>query len=118
MKKKKCAHLNCEKYFEDKNQRKRFCCLSCKNKAAYLYKLQNYTWEISQFKSRRINIQILEYLYQKNRLLITLDDLKLLGFIVESAIIPNLNSLNQVVYRFGNILLTKISLTKFKMSKI
>ena len=118
MKTKKCSHLNCEKYFEDKNPKKRFCCLSCKNKAAYFYKLQNYYWEIAQFQSRRINIQILEYLYQKNILLITFEDLKLLGFIVESAIIPSRNSLNQNVFRFGNILLTQTSLTSYIISKI
>jgi len=67
MQKRKCAYSKCGEYFEIKNPKKRFCCLSCKNKAAYLYKLQNYPWEIAQYKFRRKNIQILEYLYEKNR---------------------------------------------------
>ena len=44
-----CAHIECEKTFQIKNPKKRFCSLICKNKAAYLYSLKIYDWEIKQF---------------------------------------------------------------------
>lgn len=114
----KCAFNQCDNCFDVKNPKKRFCSLSCKNKAAYQYRLNNYQWETDQFKSRRRNIQILEYLYLQNKLFIKFDDLELLGFNTESAIIPSFNSLNQIVYKYGNILLTELTNKCYKLTKI
>ena len=118
METKKCAFTKCEKTFEVKNPKKRFCCLRCKNKAAYEYQLKTYPWEIKQFKARRKNIQILEYLYNQRKLKVTLDNLKLLGFTVECAIIASKNEQKQSVFRFGNTLLTIISDKECEISKI
>jgi hypothetical protein len=118
MKTKKCAFTQCEKTFEIKNPKKRFCCLSCKNKAAYEYLLKTYTWEIKQLKARRKNIQILEYLYNQQKLRVTLNELNLLGFEIECAIIAFKNEQKQSVFRFGNILLTIISDNQSEITKI
>ncbi len=118
MEKRKCAFKKCDKYFALKNPKKRYCCLSCKNKAAYLYLLDNYPWEVLQFKTRRKNIQILEYLYNKKTTLTSITDLKLLGFDNKCAIIPSKNSFAQQVYRYGNILLTIISKSECEITKI
>jgi len=117
MEKRKCAFKKCEKYFALKNPKKRFCGLSCKNKAAYLYELENYPWEVQQFKIRRKNIQILEYLYNQKKTLMTISDLKLLGFDETCGIIPTKNELGQWDYRYGNIKLTILSRNECKITK-
>lgn len=106
------------KTFQVKNPKKRFCSLSCKNKAAYLFNLKTYDWEIKQFKARRKNIQILEYLYNQGKIRVTLDDLKLIGFEENCAIIPSKNEQKKIVFRFGNILLTIISEKEGELTKI
>ena len=118
MQKRKCAYSKCDKYFELKNPKKRFCNINCKNKAAYLYKLKNYPWEIKQLKARRKNIQILEYMYDQNKTLLSLEDLMLLGFEITCAILPYKNTLGQPVYRYGNLLLTIITKNECQITKI
>lgn len=118
METKKCAFTQCGKTFEIKNPKKRFCCLSCKNKAAYDYQLKTYPWEIKQFKARRKNIQILEYLCKTDKQKVTRTELKLLGFDEDSAIIPTKNNQNQTVYRYGNTTLTLITLKDCEINKI
>jgi hypothetical protein len=118
MKTKNCAFTQCEKTFEEKNPKKRFCCLSCKNKAAYNYYQKTYPWEIKQYKARRKNIQILEYLCKTDKQKVTRSELRLLGFDEDSAIIPTYNSQNQPVYRYGNTTLTLITLEDCEINKI
>ena len=113
-----CAHIECDKTFLYKNPKKRFCCLSCKNKAAYQYSLKTYDWEIKQFKARRKNIQILEYLCKTDKQKVTRADLILLGFDEDSAIIPTKNNQNQTMFRYGNTTLTLITLKDCEINKI
>jgi hypothetical protein len=103
METKKCAFTKCEKTFEIKNPKKRFCGLSCKNKAAYDYQLKTYPWEIKQFKARRKNIQILEYVIASGKTTITLSELKILGFDFRAAHIPYIDKEQLKTFRYGNI---------------
>ena len=118
MEKRKCAFKNCVESFTIKNPKKMFCNNSCKNKAAYLYELETYPWEVKQFKIRRKNIQILEYLYNQKKTLMTISDLNLLGFDATCGIIPTKNELGQWDYRYGNIKLTILSGNECKITKI
>jgi hypothetical protein len=106
---KKCAFIKCEKTFEIKNPKKRFCNLSCKNKAAYYYLQQTYPWEIKQFKARRKNIQILEYVIKDGKTTLSLSELKILGFDYEAAYIPFIDKENFKIFIFGNIAMKILS---------
>ena len=99
----KCAFNQCDNCFDVKNPKKRFCSLSCKNKAAYQYRLNNYQWETDQFKSRRRNIQILEYAIRLGNTVITFSELKILGFDFGAAHIPYIDKENFKTFRYGNI---------------
>jgi hypothetical protein len=118
MEKRKCAFKKCEKYFALKNPKKRFCGLSCKNKAAYQFELETYPWEVKLNKARRKNIQILEYLYKQNKVLVRYRELQLLGFDRSCTIIPPINELGQAVYRYGNNTLTELFDNEYKIDKI
>jgi hypothetical protein len=118
MEKRKCAFKNCVKSFTIKNPKKMFCNNSCKNKAAYLYELETYPWEVKQHKARRKNIQILEYLYKQNKVLVRYRELQLLGFDRSCTIVPTVNELGQAVFRYGNNTLTELSDDEYKIDKI
>jgi hypothetical protein len=118
MKKRKCANSNCDEYFEIKNAIKRFCCLSCKNNAAYEYEKKIYSWEIKQFKGRRKNIKILEYVMLSGRTIISLRQLKILGFDFDAAYISLIDEDKNQIFRYGNIGVKSISKKLFKLSHI
>lgn len=118
MKTKTCSNTECEKNFDFKNPKKKFCSLICKNQAAYQYNQKNYEWENKQFKARRKNIQILEYLMNQNILKLTINDLKKIGFDLDAALLPFKNELKQPVYRFGNLLITILTATDCEIKNI
>ncbi len=118
MKTKPCSNPECNKSFDLKNPKKRFCSLICKNKTAYLYAQKIYKWENSQFKARRKNIQILEYYHSQNIFKLTIEDLKKIGFDLNASYLPLKNELNQTVFRFGNIIFILLSSTDCEIKKI
>ena len=115
MKTKICANPGCKSSFAYKNSKKRFCNLYCKNQAAYLYKLENYGWEVNMQKARQKNIQILEYLINKKTFKISEEELKKLGFDIHAAHIPHKDEQKRFVYRFGNIGMRLISGTELEL---
>ena len=118
MKTKICANPSCNSSFEYKNPKKRFCCLYCKNQAAYLYKLENYAWEVTMQKARLKNIQVLEYLLNKKTFKISDEELKKMGFDFCAAHIPHKDEQKRFVYRYGNIGLRLISGTDLELFQI
>ena len=118
MQKRKCANSKCDEYFEIKNPKKSFCCLSCKNKAAYEYEQKIYSWEIKQFKGRRKNIKILEYVMLSGRTIISFRQLKILGFDFDAAYISLIDEDKNQIFRYGNIGVKSISKKLFKLSHI
>lgn len=118
MEKRKCAYSKCDVYFEIKNPKKRFCHIICKNKAAYEYQQKTYPYEIKQFKGRRKNIKILEYVMLLGRTIISLRQLKILGFDFDAAYISLIDEDKNQIFRYGNIGVKLISKKLFKLSHI
>ena len=113
-----CANPECNSSFVFKNPKKRFCNLYCKNQAAYLYKLEHYTWEVTKQKARQKNIQILEYLLKNNFTKIIYEELKKLGFYFDAAYMPDKDAQKRFVYRYGNIQMILLSTTEVELNYI
>lgn len=118
MKSKTCSYSECGKLFPDKNPKKRFCSLSCKNKAAYQYDQENYVWENRQFKARRKNIQIVEYLMFQKKTKVLFSELKILGFDSGASHIPFSDNDGFQIFRYGNIGIKILSKTECELFKI
>jgi hypothetical protein len=120
-----CANPYCLKDFETTNSKQKFCCLYCKNQAAYWHKQKFYKWEVEIQKGRLNNIRILEELIQRKHNNVNSNELLKMGFDFKIALLPDKDDLNRYVYRFGNLYLVQISkfdfnilvLTKIKFSK-
>jgi hypothetical protein len=104
-----CANPKCNLILKGTNPKKRFCNVSCKNKAAYLYRLDKYDWEEKMQKKRRKNMQILEYLISLGFLKITDNELKKMGFNFNAAYLLHTDKLGRKAFRFGNIYLVMIT---------
>ena len=115
MKTKICANPSCNSSFEYKNPKKRFCCLYCKNQAAYLYKLENYAWEVTMQKARLKNIQILEYLLKNNFSKANSTELKKSGFDFNVAFMADKDEQKRSVFRYGNIQMLLLSPTEVEL---
>lgn len=118
MKTKPCSNPECIKSFDLKNPKKRFCSLLCKNKTAYLYNQKIYVWEIKQFKARRKNIQILEYLMIQKKTIVPLSELKTLGFDTQASYIHFTDENDIQIYRYGNVGLKTVSKTEYELFKM
>lgn len=102
---KSCANKMCNRKFDLKNPKKKYCCLHCKNQAAYNYKLENYAWEVELSKARLKNIQILEYLFNNDNTKIDVKLLKTMGFVAEATYLPYKSKSNEQLFRYGNLAL-------------
>jgi hypothetical protein len=114
---KDCANSVCNNSFKVKNPKKKYCCMHCKNQAAYNYKLQEYEWEIEMDKNRKKNIQILEYLYNKENFRVNTDELIKLGFHAGASYLPFMQGKDLTVFRFGNIYVRKLTNNEFQLFK-
>jgi hypothetical protein len=118
MKNKNCENSQCKKLFETKNPKKRFCCLHCKNQAAYNHTQNNYSWEMNLLNARKRNIKILEYLIRKNTTTVSNEELKRMGFNSEASFLPTTNKLNQNEFRYGNCLIVLVKQNEFQLKII
>jgi len=110
MKTKQCENPGCDRPpFEYKNPRKKFHDIHCKNQAAYIYKQQNYSWEVEMQKARWKNIEILEFLLKDGHSRISLEQLKIMRFNFNAAHIPHTDEQNRSVFKYGNIAMCIIS---------
>jgi hypothetical protein len=116
--KRRCVYAECGEGFVSNNPRKKYCSLTCKNKAAYAYKQTFYEWEDQMSKARRSNIKILEYLYSQKNITLTKKQLETMGFDFSAAYIPDKNKEQQRVYQFGNIALCVVSDYNYLIHKI
>lgn len=107
----KCTHP----HIETKNPKKKFCSIYCKNQAAYLYHQTIYEWEVQLFKARQKNIQLLEYLINKEIWNINKEELKKMGFDFDAANIPLIGSDGSIAFRYGNIVLCQFSNNECKL---
>lgn len=106
-----CANPKCNLALKGTNPKKRFCNVRCKNKAAYLYRLDKYDWEEIMQKKRRKNMQILEYLIRLGFFKITKNELKKMGFDFKASYIAYTDELGRKAVRFGNIYLVIVTET-------
>ena len=106
-----CANPKCNLALKGTNPKKRFCNVRCKNKAAYLYRLDKYDWEEKKQKKRRKNMQILEYLISLGFLKITKNELQKMGFDFTASYIAHTDKLGRKAVRFGNIYLVIVTET-------
>jgi hypothetical protein len=113
-----CANPKCNLALKGTNPKKRFCNLRCKNKAAYLYRLDKYDWEEKMQKKRRKNIQLLEYSYSLGFTKITINELEKMGFNEDAAHIPFTDDRGRMTFRFGNLLLVALTPTECKIELI
>ncbi len=113
-----CPNPACKTPFKTKNSKKRFCCLHCKNQAAYWYRQNVYAWEILMCNMRIKNIKILEHLVSQKIFKINRAELKVLGFDIECGYTPYSDLNEQVVYRFGNIYMVHVTKTEFNLELI
>ena len=112
---KKCAYSNCDESFDIKNDTKKYCCISCKNKANYKYRKEEYSWEVKMLKSRNKNIQILEYLWKNKIFTIGEEELKKFGFDFMAGYMYKINEKGTKMFRYGNIGIKLISATEVKL---
>ena len=105
----KCAYSNCDESIDIKNDTKKYCCISCKNKANYKYHQEVYSWEVKMLKSRNNNIQILEYLWKKKILSIQEEELTKFGFDFMAGYMFNVIEIGSIMFRYGNIGLKLLS---------
>ena len=112
---KTCANDVCGKPFDGKNPKKRFCCLHCKNQAAYNYRVFNYAWEVKMQKARNKNIQILEYLWNRKIVRIIKEELRKMGFDFMAGYIYRINEKGTIMFRYGNLGLVLLSDTEVKL---
>ena len=115
---KDCANSVCDNSFAVKNPKKKYCCMHCKNQAAYNYKQKVYEWEIEMDKARKKNIQILEYLYNKENFKVNTAELKKLGFNVEASYLPFIHGKEKNIFKYGNIYVRILSNKEFELFKI
>ena len=104
-----CANSNCDESFDTKNDTKKYCCISCKNKANYNYHKEVYSWEVIMLKARNKNIQILEYLWNKDIFKIRKYDLIKFGFDFMAGYMYISDDDCTKTFRFGNIGLNLLS---------
>lgn len=115
LKTKKCAYSNCDESFDIKNDSKKYCCISCKNKANYKYRKEEYSWEVKMLKGRNKNIQILEYLWKKKIFTIQEEELKKFGFNFSAGFMYSTEVKGIKIFRYGNIGLQLLSATEAKL---
>lgn len=115
MKTKTCKNPVCNLPFEYKNSKQEFCCLHCKNQAAYIYQREVYEWEVKMQKARRKNIQILENLLERRITKVNHEELTKMGFNEESAHVPHKDEDDNLVFRYGNIGLRIISTSECEL---
>lgn len=113
-----CANPQCSEFFETTNAKKKFCCLYCKNQAAYWYKQKFYKWEVEIQKGRLNNIRILEELNQRRFPKVISTELMKLGFDFKIALLPDKDELNRYAYRFGNLYLVQLSKSEFEIVEL
>ena len=118
LKTKKCANPNCDESFDFKNDKKKYCCLPCKNKANYKYHKEVYSWEVKMLKARNNNIQIVEYLWKKKIFSIQEEDLKKFGFDFMAGYMYLINEKGTKMFRYGNIGLKLLSNNEAKLFEI
>ena len=115
LKTRKCAYSKCDESFDIKNDSKKYCDTSCKNKANYKYRKEEYSWEADMLKGRNKNIQILEYLWNKKIFTIQEVELKKFGFDFRVGFIHSFTVKGTKIFRFGNIGLRALSETEVKL---
>ncbi len=115
LKTRKCAYSKCDESFDIKNDSKKYCDTSCKNKANYKYRKEEYSWEVKMLKSRNKNIQILEYLWNKKIFTIRKDDLIKFGFEFMAGYMYISDDEGTKMFRFGNIGLNLLSNNQAKL---
>lgn len=113
-----CANPYCLKDFETTNSKQKFCCLYCKNQAAYWHKQKFYKWEVEIQKGRLNNIRILEELIQRKHNNVNSNELLKMGFDFKIAIVPDKDEKQRSVYRFGNLYLIRKSSTDFEIAEV
>ncbi len=100
---KKCENPVCDESFESKNPKKKFCDLECKNKAAYVNKLEIYDWEVKKQRARQKNIIILEDLIFRGFSVTNEKELKKMGFDSTAAHAPIKDKDSRPFFRYGNL---------------
>ena len=113
-----CANPYCLKDFETTNSKQKFCCLYCKNQAAYWHKQKYYKWEVEIQKGRLNNIRILEELIQRKHNNVNSKELLKMGFDFKIALVPDKDEKQRFVYRFGNLYLIRKSSTDFEIAEV
>jgi hypothetical protein len=113
-----CINPDCGLEIVSNNPRKKYCSLTCKNKAAYSYKQTVYEWEDRMFKTRRKNIKILEYLFSIKNMRPTGKILEDLGFDLTVAYMPYHDENGHRVYRYGNIGLVVETVNQYQLIKL
>jgi hypothetical protein len=113
-----CANPYCLKDFETINSKQKFCCLYCKNQAAYWHKQKFYKWEVEIQKGRLNNIRILEELIQRKHNNVNSNELLKMGFDFKIALVPDRDEMQRFVYRFGNLYLIRKSSTDLEIAEV
>jgi hypothetical protein len=113
-----CANPYCLKDFETTNSKQKFCCLYCKNQAAYWHKQKFYKWEVEIQKGRLNNIRILEELIQRKHNNVNSNELLKMGFDFKIALVPDRDEMQRFVYRFGNLYLIRKSSIDFEIAEV